>query len=153
MDKWVEYAAKDLKIIWDSFCPNSSMKGVKCGTDTGESETTSPAKMGGWVWKGQGRKKKTKRWRPSKASQAAVLLGSEQDSSGNVAMWRWCYSFGSKLKIRDTGVSVATILLFLFLNWSIVVAMLSYLCLWDTAYQIYSMFLGAVQSIKGKLWP
>ena len=55
MDKWVEYAAKDLKIIWDSFCPNSSMKELKYGTDTGESETTNPTKMGGWIWKRQGR--------------------------------------------------------------------------------------------------
>lgn len=31
------------------------MKELKCGTDTGESETTNPTKMGGWVWKGQGR--------------------------------------------------------------------------------------------------
>ena len=50
-------------------------------------------------------------------------------------------------------MSVATMLLFLFLNWGIVVAMRSYLRLRDTAYQTYSVFLGAVQSIKGKLWP
>lgn len=51
-------------------------------------------------------------YRHCKASHLAVWLGSEQDSSGNLAMWGWCYSFGSKLKNRQTGI-LATAMLFL----------------------------------------
>ena len=122
MDKWVEYAAKDFKIIWGSFHPNSPMKELKCGPDTGESETTNPTKIGGWLWKGQ-----------EKPDEGIVKLYIQQCclvlNRIVQGMWRygerWCYSFGSKLKIRDTGMSVTTMLFFLFfLNWGTVVAML-----------------------------
>lgn len=69
------------------------MKGLKCGTDTGESETTSPTKMDGWLWKGQGRKNKKKN---KKNDKDLVKLHSQQFCLvlNRIVQGMWLYGDG-----------------------------------------------------------